>query len=222
MVQSSYCRSLLQKFLPAGSVIVIVVAILGINVSLNARQALHHGEAAYQSGKPKEAIMYYERAIKWYTPLSPWVRLAVERLWYIGSEAEAGADVPLALQAYQGLRSSLYAVQSFYLPYRHWIPKTEAKIAALMARTTQTEGQGSDKLAQDTARFTQMLQRDTASHVGWTVLTEIGFLAWVGASVGLLWYAVGGYGMWVWRQGWLWGSGIIVGFTAWIVGMLLA
>jgi hypothetical protein len=222
MVQPSHGRSFLQKFLPAVGLIVIVMAILGINVALNARQALRHGEAAYQSGKPKEAIMHYERAIKWYTPLSPWVRLAVERLWDIGTQAEASDDVSLALQAYQGLRSSLYAVQSFYLPYWHWIAKSEAKIAALMARTTQTEGQGSGKLAQDTARFTQMLQRDPASHVGWTVLTEIGFLAWVGASIGLLWCAVGGRGVWVWRQGLLWGSGIIVGFTAWIIGMLLA
>jgi hypothetical protein len=222
MVQPSHCRSLLQKFLPVVGVIVIVMAMLGINVSLGARQALRHGEAAYQSGKPKEAIMHYERAIKWYTPFSPWVRMAVERLWDLGSVAEQRADLATALQAYQALRSSLYAVQSFYLPYRHWIPKSEAKIAALMARTTQTEGQDSGKLAQDTARFTQMLQRDTASHVGWTVLTEIGFLAWVGASVGFLWCAVGGHGVWAWRQGLLWGSGIIVGFAAWIVGMLLA
>jgi hypothetical protein len=210
-----------NALLVLGSVIV-VLAMLGVKASLSARQAWRQAEAAYQNGAPQEAITYYERAIKWYTPLSPWVRRAVERLWDIGTQAEAGDDVSLALQAYQGLRSSLYAVQSFYLPYRHWIPKSDAKIAALMARTTQTEGQDSGKLAQETARFTQMLQRDTASHMGWTVLTEVGFLAWVGASVGFLWYAVGDHGGWRWRQGLLWGSGIIVGFTVWTVGMLLA
>jgi hypothetical protein len=222
MGQLAHGDSLVRKFLFVSGVIAIVVAMLGVKAFLSARQAWRHAEVAYQNGEPQEAIAYYERAIKWYTPLSPWVRLAVERLWDIGTQAEAGDDASLALQAYQALRGSLYAVQSFYLPYRHWIPKSEAKIAALMARTAQTEGQGSDKLAQDTARFTQMLQRDTASHVGWTVLTEIGFLVWVGASVGLLWCAVGAQGVWAWRRVLLWGSGIIVGFTAWVVGMLLA
>lgn len=221
MIQTLQRHLIFQHTLLVLGSVVLVMAMLGIKVSLSARQALHHGEAAYQSGEPTEAIMHYERAIKWYTPLSPWVRLAVERLWHIGSAAEQHADLSVALQAYQALRSSLYAVQSFYLPYRHWISKSEAKIAALMARTAPTAGQDSSNLAQDTAQFAQMLQRDTTPHLGWSILTEIGFLGWVGATAGLLWCAVGPHGRWAWRQGLLWGSGIIVGCAAWIVGMLL-
>jgi hypothetical protein len=222
MIQTLRRHPIFQHTMFVLGSVVLVMAMLGINVSLNARQALHHGETAYQSGKSNEAIMHYERAIKWYTPLSPWVRQAVERLWDLGSAAEQRDDLSVALQAYQALRSSLYAVQSFYLPYRHWIPKSEAKIAVLMARTAQTEGQDSTKLAQDTARFARMLQRDTAPNLGGSILTEIGFFGWVGATVGLLWCAVGRHGAWAWRQGLLWGSGISVGFAAWVVGMLLA
>jgi hypothetical protein len=222
MMQPLQRHYLLQKILSVLGIGVLVVAMLYVKAYTSAQQAFARGEAAYQSGQMTDAITNYERTIKWYTPLSSSGRLAVERLWGIGTEAEQHADAPLALQAYQALRSSLYAVQSFYLPYRDWIPKSEAKIAALMAQTAQTQDQDQAKLAQDTARFTQMLQRPVGAHVGWSILTEIGFIGWVGATVGLLWYGVSSHGTWVWRQGVLWGSGIVVSFTLWIVGMLWA
>jgi hypothetical protein len=106
-------------------------------------------------------------------PFSPWVRLAVERLWDIGTQAEAGNDVSLALQAYQGLRSSLYAVQSFYLPYRHWIPKSDAKIAALMARTTHhpIRGPGHESTPQPpgTRPYHRRSNKHLCSHMDKTV-----------------------------------------------------
>jgi hypothetical protein len=222
MTQPLQRHDLFQKILSVLCIGVLVVAMLYVKAYTSALQALARGEAAYQSGKRQEAILNYEQTIKWYTPLSSSVRLAVERLWSIGTEAEQHADAPLALQAYQALRSSLYAVQSFYLPYRDWIPKSEAKIASLMAQTARTQARERATLAPDTARFTQMLQRHVGANVGWSILAEIGFISWVGATVGLLWYAVSSHGTWVWRQGLLWGSGIAVGFTTWIIGMLYA
>jgi len=210
----------LQKICSILGMGMLVVVLLYVKAYTSAHQALARGEVAYHDGNMQEAIMQYERTIKWYTPLNASVQLAVERLWSIGTEAEQRADASLALQAYQALRSSLYAVQSVYLPYRDWIPKSEAKIATLMAHTARTQEQAT--LAPDTARFTQMLQRHVGVSVGWSILTEIGFIGWVGATVGLLWYAMSSQGIWVWRQGLLWGCGIVVSFTAWIIGMLYA
>ena len=87
---------------------------------------------------------------------------AVACLWQLGTEAEARGEISLALEAYQTLRSSLYAVRSFYIPYQSWIPKSEARIAPLLAKTKAGVEQGEDQLAQDTARFAMQLQR----HVG--------------------------------------------------------
>ena len=70
------------------------------------RQDFARGEEAYTHGQYKDAITRYERAIKWYTPFSKTVRLAVERLWQLGTEAETRGDWHLALEAYQSLRSS--------------------------------------------------------------------------------------------------------------------
>src|ERR1043166_5551209 len=98
--------------------LVVFVALLYAKTAYNARQEFALAEEAYTQGQYTVAVTHYERAIKWYTPWSAVVRRAVERLWQLGTEAEARGEVPLALAAYQTLRSSLYAVQSFYIPYQ--------------------------------------------------------------------------------------------------------
>ena len=219
--QSTFWRSVLRTV----SLVIIFVAMLYVKVAYNSREAFALGEEAYTRSEYKVAITHYERTIKWYTPLSRVVQHAVERLWQLGTEAEARGDLSLALEAYQTLRSSLYAVQSFYIPYQSWIPKSEERIAPLLAKTkTGAEvgaEQGEDKLAQDTTRFAMQLQRHVGPHLGWSILLEIGFLGWVGATVGLIWYVVDENGNFARRQGLLWGSLIAVFFALWLIGMRL-
>jgi hypothetical protein len=197
------------------------LVILYAKVAYNARQDFTLGEDAYIHGEYKRAMTHYERTIKWYTPLSTTVQRAVEHLWQLGTEAEARGELALALEAYQTLRSSLYAVQSFYIPYQGWIPKTEERIAPLLAKTKAGEEPNADKLAQDTARFAMQLQRHVGPHLGWSILVEIGFLGWVGATVGLIWYVVDEAGNFARRPGLLWGSLMAVCFALWLIGMRL-
>jgi hypothetical protein len=201
--------------------LVAFVVILYAKVAYNASQDFALGENAYTHGEYKRAITHYERTIKWYTPLSTAVQRAVERLWQLGTEAEARGEISLALEAYQTLRSSLYAVQSFYIPYQSWIPKSEARIAPLLAKTKAGEEHNEDQLAQDTTRFAMQLQRHVGPHLGWSILLEIGFLGWVGATVCLIWYVVDETGNFAQRQGLLWGSLIAVFFALWLIGMRL-
>src|SRR2546422_3856655 len=205
--------------------LVTFIVILYAKVAYNSGQDFALGEDAYTHGEYKRAMTHYERTIKWYTPLSTVVQRAVERLWQLGTEAEARGELSLALEAYQTLRSSLYAVQSFYIPYQSWIPKSEERIAPLLAKTkTGAEvgaEQGEDKLAQDTTRFAMQLQRHVGPHLGWSILLEIGFLGWVGATVGLIWYVVDENGNFARRQGLLCGSLIAVFFALWLIGMRL-
>ena len=215
--QYAFWRSVLR----AVSLVIIFVAMLYAKTVYNARQDFALGEEAYAGGVYKVAITHYERTIKWYTPWSTVVQRAVERLWQLGTEAEARGDVPLALEAYQTLRSSLYAVQSFYIPYQSWIPKSEERIAPLLAKTQAGAEPQEDKLAQDTALFAMQLRRHVGPHLGWSVLVEIGFLGWVGATVGLIWYVVDEQGNFAPRQGLLWGSSLAIFFALWVIGMRL-
>jgi len=149
------------------------------------------------------------------------VQRSVERLWQLGTEAEARGEISLALEAYQTLRSSLYTVQSFYIPYQSWIPKSEARIAPLLAKTKAGEEHNEDQLLQGTARFALQLQRHVGPHLGWSILLEVGFLGWVGATVGLIWYVVDEAGNFARRQGLLWESLIAIFFALWLIGMRL-
>jgi hypothetical protein len=203
-------------------VLLFLALVLWIKVSYSSRQELGLGTAADARGEYATAITHYERAIKWYTPFSRSVRLAVKRLWTLGAAAEGREDLSLALDAYWSLRGSLYAVQSVYLPYRDWIPRIEERLAVLMAKTAQPEGQGSEKLTQNRARFAQLLQRDAAPTLGGSILVELGFLGWVGAVMGFIWSACSRCDRRAWQQSLLWGSGIVVFFGVWIVGMLIA
>src|SRR5262245_52096018 len=151
-----------RSVLRAVSLMIIFIALLYAKTVYNSRQDFALGEDAYTHGEYKRAITHYERTIKWYTPLSTAVQRAVERLWQLGTEAEAHGEISLALEAYQTLRSSLYAVQSFYIPYQSWIPKSEARIAPLLAKTKAREEPNEGQLAQNTASFAMQLQR----HVG--------------------------------------------------------
>lgn len=203
-------------------ILLFLTAILVVKVTYNARQEFARGEDAYTRGAYTVAVTHYERAIKWYTPGNTAVRHAVERLWQLGTEAEAREDWPLALEAYQSLRSSLYAVQSFYVPYHSWIPKSEARIAPLLAKIKAGTEPQEDKLAQDTTRFAMQLQRHVGPYLGWSILVAVGFLGWVGATLGLIWYVVDAQGNFAPRQGVLWGGLLTVFFALWLIGMRLA
>lgn len=201
---------------------VLFIAIFFIKSAIEARNTYHHAEAAYKQGKADEARLYYERTIKFHTPWSPTTPRAIERLWQLGSTAEGQGNTLLALAAYRSLRSSLYSIQSMYSPYKPWIPKSESKIATLMAHTIAVQQQNTVQRAQDTAKFLHQLQRPTGPHLGWTIVTEIGFLGWIGATIGFIWCASTPTGGWSWRPGLLWGGGGVVCFTLWIIGMLFA
>lgn len=196
--------------------------LLSLKISYASRQEVWRGEEATQRDAYQVAIMHYERAIKWYTPWSASVQHAVEHLWEVGTAAEQRSEWTVALEAYRSLRASLYAVQSFYQPYPEWIPKCEAKIARLMAQTSGAAPAADEQVASHTARFAQMLRRDTTPHRGWSLLAVGGFLGWVGGTIGFLWRVLPTGQIQRWQSAAMWGSTVILAFTVWIIGLLFA
>jgi hypothetical protein len=65
------------------------------------------------------------------------------------------------------------------------------------------------------------LQRHVGPHLEWSILLEIGFLGWIGVTVGLIWYVVDEAGNFARRQGWLWGSLMAVFFALWLIGQMI-
>ncbi len=116
--------------------ILILILILAATVWGRAyhsqRKFYLEGERAFMEQNYKEAITGYEWAIRMYTPFSTMVEDSCRKLWLIAEEYEKRGKLDWALIAYRSLRSSIYAIRSFYRPYGEWIPKTEARIRRIL------------------------------------------------------------------------------------------
>ena len=117
--------------------IIVVTAVIALimiwaNTYQRMREEYIQGEELFAQGEYLKAVTAYETAIHAYVPWSGKIRRSAERLWEIGNLYEEQGEVELALIAYRSLRSSFYAVRSFYQPYPEWIQRTSPKIQALM------------------------------------------------------------------------------------------
>jgi len=105
------------------------------------------GEVAFKALNYKEAATGYEWTIRMYTPFSGKVKNSCEKLWFIGNEYEKKGKLDWALITYRSLRSSIYAIRSFYIPHEEWIPKTDKKIAQILEiqkrrKAVKSQGKG--------------------------------------------------------------------------------
>lgn len=113
--------------------IFIMIAMIWGKTYYSQQKQFRIGEYAFTKGDLKHAITGYESAIQMYTPGSGKVKASIEKLWEIGEIFERQNQIDWALLAYRSLRSSLYAVRSFYTPYPEWIGLCDEKIARLLA-----------------------------------------------------------------------------------------
>lgn len=117
---------------------VLVIAMIWTNVYLRSVRYAREGDDYFKGGHLVEAISSYETSAHAYTPWNPHVRHSMHKLWEIGELLEQTHDDPTyPLIAYRSLRSTVYAVRSFYTPYKEWIPRCNEKIMRLVERQNQ-------------------------------------------------------------------------------------
>lgn len=128
------------RFIKSGLLIFAVMfAMVWVKTYFAGHAQYVEGEKNYQTNNLKDAITSYETAIHMYTPFSGYVPASAERLWEIGQGFERSGDYDWALIAYRSLRSSFYAVRSFYTPYQEWIDRSEKQIDLVLAAKQQQE-----------------------------------------------------------------------------------
>lgn len=119
--------------LMTGATIVLMIVMVWSNVLLRSRRHFKDGERYLQEEKFIQAITSYESSAHAYTPWNNHVARSLERLWEIGQILEKQHEDPTyPLVAYRSLRSSVYAVRSFYTPNKEWISRCDVKIAELV------------------------------------------------------------------------------------------
>lgn len=174
--------------------------------------------AEMEAARPYQAVLHYERAIRWYLPGNPYVGRAAEKLWQLGEASRDAGDPELALFAFRGLRASAYATRSFYQPLPRRIEAAEAQIAELMVADTTAAWPDKELAPEERHRIVlENLQRNDDPSTPWVIVLELGFMAWL----------VGGFVL-AWRLGlrqkkarttWILVGSSVSGYLLWILGM---
>jgi hypothetical protein len=201
--------------------VLIAGGCLGVVVSRalwEGRGALATAAQAADRGQLADAITWYRRAARWYVPLAGHVPRAYDELEGIASAAEAAGESDLALAAWQGIRSSIYATRSFYIPQSHRLPAANRRIAALMA-AQETESVQGGATADRQAWHYSLLARDDAPSVPWSVLALFGFALWIGGGVHFALHAVTGDDQLVGKTAARAGGFVAIGLVMWMLGL---
>lgn len=121
------------KNITANAVVIAIISLVIFIGNTQYRQwsQYERGNQALAVGDYIAAIADYESAIHMYTPGSPLVTRAAEKLWSIGETLERQGEIDKALIAYRSLRSAYYSTHSLTRPGQSWIASCDAKIAKL-------------------------------------------------------------------------------------------
>jgi len=122
-------------------IIAVMLAMVWGRAYWQGSQQYDEGEKNFAAGRYNLAITNYATSIHMYTPLGGYVDKSAQRLWEIGERYEKAGQYDWALIAYRELKSSFYAVRSFYTPHKDWIERSEDKIREILAIQQSKEEQ---------------------------------------------------------------------------------
>jgi hypothetical protein len=204
---------------------VLVVAGLCVGVVVTralwqGKSALAAGDAAMERGDTHEAMGRWRRAARWYVPGASHVDRAYDRLETMAGQAEAQGDTNTALAAWRGIRGSILATRSFYTPHEHRLEPANQRIAALMAELETTDASGSRK--ERAEWHYQLLRRDPAPSVFWSVVALLGFASWLGGGFLFALRGVTRDDVLVPRTAMYAGVMVASGLIVWMIGLYLA
>lgn len=204
----------------------LVVAVAGGVVVTRAvwdgRRALADGDRAAAAGDREGAIRGWRRAARWYLPLAPHVAGAYDRLEALAAEAETRGDLATALAAWQGVRGSILATRSFYVPFEERLEPANRHIAALLGRMEGAAVDAGRTEAERTAWHHRLLQRDEAPDVGWTLVALVGFVVWLGGGALFAWRGISAADRLVPRAATTAGLLVASGLILWLLGLYQA
>jgi hypothetical protein len=209
----------------AAAALVVVGFCAGVVVTRavwEGRVALADGDRALAAGDREGAIRWWRRAARWYVPLAPHVASAYDRLESIGREAEERGDLATALAAWQGVRGSILATRSFYVPHEERLEPANRRIAAVLARMEGAAPDAGQSEAERTAWHYRLLERDEAPDVGWTLVALLGFAAWLGGGALFAWRGISAEDRLVTRAATTAGLLIASGLVLWLLGLYQA
>jgi hypothetical protein len=156
-----------------------------------------------------------------YVPGSPRLDAASELIWSVAETQEGEGDAASALQTYRTLRSAWIAAAPLG-GTGGWMDRVEPRIARLASVSVPEDpGEVSGTRAEREAAALAEMRAPRRPNGPWSLVTVLGFAAWVGGAVGMIGWGFGRDGRP--RAGVLrWAGFLAMGYLAWIIGMVRA
>lgn len=217
MARAKLTQRVLQGLLLAAALFALITA----RVVISARAELHEAERLLADDDRDAAIVHLRRAARWYAPLSPYHVRALEHLRELGRAAEQAGDTERALSAYRALRGAILATRSTYVPERPQLEAANRRIALLMAkqeRPGMDAGKSEQRLYEE---HLALLSPIPGPSVFWSCVLLFGFVCWTSAAFALSMRGLDDEERWVPRELKRWGGLIGVGFSLFLLGMVL-
>ena len=156
--------------------VLLILAGLTARMTLGARAELRLADAV--AGRPMEAV-HLRRAMAYYLPGNPYVAAAHRRLVALARGAEKDRRPAAALDTWRQLRSAILALRGLTRPYAETLPEANRRIAALSATGPRS--------GLSVKAHRELLNHPKEPRPLWALLAVVGFVAWVGGAVWLLW-----------------------------------
>jgi hypothetical protein len=212
--------------------LLLLSVVLG-RVVVESRRELAVAEALHRQGRVDEAVEHWRRAARWYAPGNPAVTASLHALAAVGTTAEATGKVSRALAAWRAVRSAILATRSLYVPHPQELAEANEHIARLMAQEQQKEpladggakaaGAGGPRPFEELrAWHLALLQRSDAPEALCAVFALLGCATWVGGALLFIFRGVGPDDALQRRPAVMSLVLVVLGFTAFLVGLRLA
>lgn len=190
-------------------------------VVVSARSELAEAEQLLAAKDREAAVVHFRRAARWYAPFSPFHVRALERLGELGQAAERAGEVELALSAYRALRGAILATRSTYVPERARLEAANRRIAALMSKQPAPGMDAGKSEKQLYEEHLALLTKVPGPNVFWSCVLLLGFVCWVSSAFALSIRAIDDEERWVASELRRWGGMIALGFSLFVLGMVL-
>ena len=200
-----------------------LIAVLATRVVSASHEELRVADRLRTRGDVDSAIVHYRRAVRFYAPGNPYVSEALAALRQIAREADTADNEPRALSAWRAIHAGILAGRSFYVPHREALAEADARLAALAATDPPAidlpHSEASRRRAY-LAALGRAADRDPSLFP--TLLLLAGFAAWVGGALGLMTQGLDLESRLLPSAARRFGTIMLVGFLAFVVGLALA
>ncbi|WP_028844831.1 hypothetical protein [Thermodesulfovibrio thiophilus] len=163
--------------------VLLIVFLLSMRALLTQKSFI---ERAQKTDNSIQAIRYYERVLLFYVPMSPYNKNAVNGIL---EKCEYVQDLEQKLYCYETLRTSLYQVRSFFIPYEDEIEKLNPLIAELRAKQMiqWKYNNFSDKDYQRLYNYhMEILKYDGSPSVFWSIIVIFSLIGWISSIIFLI------------------------------------